>query len=380
MPGMDPSTEAPLEAQRRMYAEAARHLCLGEAVAVPASGGTALCASLLAPEGVRHLAAVANEQSPVTAILTHPEQIFGWLPGLDQRGHRLCRRCWPGEVVIQFTHGWQSGVLQQVPETARQSVTVDGTLALQLPPPSQLSRLAQMVPMPLSAVILSESREELQKQASFVLPGTTQDTAPQRGARLRWDGSDVTIRNPGSFPPEQLSGLTDLVVLFLCSGNTCRSPMAEAMCKTMLAEQLGCAVEDLPRRGIHIMSAGLNAASGSVASPEAVVAAQAYGADMARHASQPLTLALLQDADYIFVMTQQHLRTLQGRLPGSTYVGTLSPEGTDVQDPFGAPQAEYNACAVTIHQHLHAHMPRLLAAALAGGPTPPTPRSAGGET
>jgi protein-tyrosine phosphatase len=320
---------------------------------------------------------LASPTNPFTAVLTSVDQINGWLPDLEQRGRRLCRRCWPGEVAIRFTSGYDSGLLQQLPERSRQLVAAEGGLTAQVPVSSQVMRVAHMVPLPLVALFLPVDMD-VSGLAAMTLPRTAQDEAPQPVARLEWDGNQVKVLDAGSFQPEQLNGLTDLVVLFLCSGNTCRSPLAEAMCKTLLAEQLGCKKEELPQRGVHVLSAGLGAGSGSPAAPEAVSAGQAYGADLSQHASQPLSMALLQDADYIFAMTGQHLRTLHGRVPAGTVLEPLAPDGNDVQDPYGASQVEYNACAVEIYQHLQAHLPRLMAEILTGGAAPQTSSSAGG--
>ena len=57
-------------------------------------------------------------------------------------------------------------------------------------------------------------------------------------------------------------------VLIVCTGNTCRSPLAEALCKKLLAEQHGCRPEELPQRGIVVLSAGLAAMMNVVQSPQ----------------------------------------------------------------------------------------------------------------
>jgi len=68
------------------------------------------------------------------------------------------------------------------------------------------------------------------------------------------------------------------VILFVCTGNTCRSPLAEALCKKRLAKQLRCDVVDLPDHGFVVLSAGLAAMIGSPAAPEAVETARRFGA------------------------------------------------------------------------------------------------------
>ena len=94
------------------------------------------------------------------------------------------------------------------------------------------------------------------------------------------------------------------LVVFVCTGNTCRSPLAEALCKARLAERLGCTAADLPGRGFHVYSAGLAAMTGGPAAEEAVDVARAYGADLTTHASRPLTADLAAQADYLVAMTR----------------------------------------------------------------------------
>ena len=57
--------------------------------------------------------------------------------------------------------------------------------------------------------------------------------------------------------------------VFVCTGNTCRSPLAEGLCKKLLAERLGCPAEELPQRGFLVISAGIAAMMGGEAAAEA---------------------------------------------------------------------------------------------------------------
>src|SRR5207247_9482608 len=105
-------------------------------------------------------------------------------------------------------------------------------------------------------------------------------------------------------------------IVFLCTGNTCRSPLAEALCKTLLSAKLGCAPADLLAHGFRVQSAGLAAGLGNPATFEAAAIAQQYGADLSGHSSQPLSLELLSHADRIFTMTWSHLGLLHSlRVP-----------------------------------------------------------------
>ncbi len=149
-------------------------------------------------------------------------------------------------------------------------------------------------------------------------------------------------------------------ILFVCTGNTCRSPLAEALCKHHLAAKLGCRVEELPERGFIVQSAGLAAAFGQPAAHEAITVAQELGADLSQHRSQPITEQLILEATNIFVMTRSHLLLLIDYFPdrGST-MRTLSPSGLDLDDPIGCDLPVYRNCAQTILQALHVLLPAL---------------------
>ena len=69
---------------------------------------------------------------------------------------------------------------------------------------------------------------------------------------------------------QTLKRLSSLMILLVCTGNTCRSPMAEVMCRKMIADRLGCPPAELGDHGVMVMSAGISAMMGGRPSPEAV--------------------------------------------------------------------------------------------------------------
>src|SRR5439155_19623374 len=149
-------------------------------------------------------------------------------------------------------------------------------------------------------------------------------------------------------------------VVFLCTGNTCRSPMAEALGKKLLAERLGCTPEELPERGYQILSAGLSATAGDEAAAEAVEAARELGADLSGHCSRRLTHDLLAQTDYLVAMTRAHLRAVMPYCSGDgPCPRLLSADGRDIADPIGGDREVYRACAQQIARCLEELLPAL---------------------
>jgi L-threonylcarbamoyladenylate synthase len=148
-----------------------------------------------------------------------------------------------------------------------------------------------------------------------------------------------------------------LNLLMVCSGNTCRSPMAEAMMRKMWADSA-------PR--LRVWSRGTSAVPGSPASPEAQAEMSARGISLESHASAPVTEADLEQADLVVTMTLSHKKALVARYPAyKSKVRTLAEvaEGSvsgDVPDPFGRGQQAYGRTAETLKSGLTVLTDRLL--------------------
>lgn len=122
-------------------------------------------------------------------------------------------------------------------------------------------------------------------------------------------------------------------VLLVCTGNICRSPLAEAMMRREL--------EKYPDREIAVRSAGTGAWEGAPASEGAYLVALEQGLDLSDHRAALLTKELVREADLIFTMARHHrVRVHELGGEGRTYLlgeyaGLTGPEA-EISDPFGS--------------------------------------------
>lgn len=138
-------------------------------------------------------------------------------------------------------------------------------------------------------------------------------------------------------------------IIFICTGNTCRSPMAEGLFRAHGGEQ---------ETGLAAASAGLFTQDGLPASDNAVTAAKELGADISAHRSRVLTHDMAQSARYLVCMTGAHYDRVCELFPDcADKVFTLTQR--DVSDPFGGDLETYRRAAAEIDEGVRSIIGRL---------------------
>jgi molybdate transport system ATP-binding protein len=149
--------------------------------------------------------------------------------------------------------------------------------------------------------------------------------------------------------PVLLDTLRRLFV-FVCHGNTVRSPMAQAICNAEIAGRFGVPLAALDRLGIQAMSAGLAARPGEPLDAATEAALAHFGFPVLPHRSRNLTARLAERAEAIFCMTEEQRRELTARFPTAQPKSyRLHPEA-DLGDPHGKPLDGFLDCALQLQE------------------------------
>jgi protein-tyrosine phosphatase len=324
----------------------------GGMVSLPTETGAAVVIPAVFSEP---LASIIDNWETCALAMTSVAHVTNWIPNMSATIRRLVARCLPGPVVLRIQGDSAAERLGALPPMFQARVTQGNEVAVRLP--AHEFAMQVLGAFDGDAMIAEASDRSLIDRIVDKMAVIVRDSArtfQQPPTIIRLNNAAWQVDRPGAVAAESLQLLAARWIVFVCTGNTCRSPMAEALCKRALAERLGCSVSDLLSRGFWVRSAGLAAWPGDSATPQAQTAVRALGADLTGHVSRPLDPDTAALADDLIVMTRGHLRAIRERYPELGAEPRLLCGEADLPDPVGAAQPVYDDCARVIWQHVQA--------------------------
>ena len=352
----------------KAYERAVRAMNDGGLVVAGCESGPLACARADLAAGVEALRAVGKAGIgpgvPGHAVWLAPGmgRVSELLTIVKLRGphRRLITRLAPGPAVFVLE------LADAAKEAARMRLKIgpecvdDGIgLAFRVPGPSPAAILAQQVGGPLACAEVMEQAggstlaTDVERAAKAIraagldTAATLDDGVPNLRHAATVIGLDRERVEPrvlrhGAYEARYILKQMGLNVLFVCTGNTCRSPMAEAIARGLSSREKAGAMG----MEVHFASAGVGAGGGAPSTPEAVKAVGALGFSLTGHRSRPISRRLIEEADVIYTMTRSHRDAVAAMVRGAEEkTELLDPDGQDVPDPVGSPQAVYTDTA-----------------------------------
>lgn len=341
---------------------AARALRDGGLVVFPTETVYGVAASAASPDGMQRLRRMKNrgEPRPFTVHIGRRGDAEQYVQHAPPVFYRLARRAWPGPVtLITETRVTPDELRRLAPAAQPGEILCDGCVGLRYPAHPVAERLLTEARVPVvasSANYAGDPPPTNFEACGAVLAdveyafdgGRTAYGGPSTIVEVRRGG--WSIQRAGVMEERTLRRLATSEIVMVCTGNSCRSPMAEYLFRHELGQRLGMSGEELTRQGFVVASAGAAANVGMPMSRGSLDELARRGINGSVHGSQPLTEEMVRRAERVFVMTPEHREAVLALAPGfEEKVMLLDPDGP-VADPIGGTSEDYARAAQQIER------------------------------
>jgi len=327
-------------------AAGARALKAGKLVGFATETVYGLAAEAAIPQAMKRLRELKSRPArPFSVHVGRAEEAQRYVSSVPSRAARLMSRAWPGPVTLLLPTGGKlaDGKLQAA--GLGDVLCWHGMIGLRCPEPAVARAMLSAVEMPVVAPSANPAGRKPPRDAEGVLKyldGRIElliDSGPTRYGKastvVKFTDGHWRVVRPGALAAADIRRMIRRTIVFVCTGNTCRSAMAAGIAKTLLARREGMPPAKLARADFEVISAGLWAADGMAATPEAVRAAGLVGADISAHRSRRLTKDLIKTADLIFCMTEDHVAAVCRMVPAAADKARRLDGRANIPDPIG---------------------------------------------
>jgi L-threonylcarbamoyladenylate synthase len=285
-----------------------------------------------------------------------------YVPNLSLREKKLIQNAWPGPLTIIFalTDGEIARLRKTIGKEVVENLYTRNSIGIRCPDNAVAAALLSEVSCAVVVPSANYSGAEpavAAEQVQAAFEGTIEmilDAGPtkyrQSSTIARIGKKGIEVLRQGYYSLDQIVSFCTVQVLFVCTGNTCRSPMAEGVFRKNLSEKLCCRIDQLDQMGYKTRSAGTVGVTGWPASSEAVAVCRANGIDVSAHISSALMQELIRQSDLIYVMSADHQQQVLRLCPDSGQKCVMLADDKDIPDPIGQDENFYKKCFAMIEQ------------------------------
>jgi len=328
------------------------------------------------PEAIRRLDAIKAraEGKRYSLHIGKPEDVYRYVPQMPLRVQALVRKGLPGPItlVCQPNEPNLAELRQKLSDKVFNILYENGSIGIRCPNEQAalaiLSRTVWPIVAPSAnpsgmppATSAQQVLEYFDGQIEMIVDGGPQACRYQQSSTVvKISDAGVEILREGVLTRAAVEELATAQIVFVCTGNTCRSPMAQVLAANYLSKKMSCNIDELPAFGYKIDSFGVSAYDGCRASEEACKVLRKKGLSLDRHSSRLLRRQDIQEADLIFVMSRHHrdaVLALDNQAADRVFL--LDPDG-EISDPIGFGETQYQACATQIEQAIEKRFKDLL--------------------
>jgi len=307
-----------------------------------------------------------------TLHIAESTDVHKYLPGVGLRAEKLITKAWPGPLTIVFELDANAVEKQQsrIEEDVFKNLYKDNSIGIRCPDNPVAKMLLRETKSPVVAPSANLTGQQPAADGDAVLAqfaGKIElllDSGPCKYKKsstvVKIGKRGLEILRPGVYLQAEVEMMWAVQFLFVCTGNSCRSPMAEGMFRKYLAEKLECKVDQLDEMGYKVVSAGVIGLSGMPASPEAIAACAAKGISIKAHKSRALSPQLVEESDFIYGMGQTHCQRIVAFGPEAARKCGLLAMNQEIADPIGQSQQVYNSCADLIERAVEKRISELV--------------------